>query len=109
MLADRDVHLGNWDPEYAVFTAGGEPLNAVRTATRCATVNGNPVQLFFAGILGIMETDISAGATAIAEAGAKVAQSQAASRPVMTRPARHRLPGRHVLSIRVADFICGLL
>ena len=64
-LADADVVLGNWDGELAEFTAGGEPINAVGVITRRSETNGNPVELFFAKIFGLHQTDISAAAVPI--------------------------------------------
>ncbi len=70
ILADADLLLGNWDSEFGVFTTGGEPVNAVRVTTRRSEANGNPVDLFFAGILGRYYTDTSAAATAYSPEGA---------------------------------------
>ena len=64
VLADRDIHPGNWNPATGAFTSGGEPINAVRVVTRRSQENGNPVSFFFAGVFGLHETDISAAATA---------------------------------------------
>ena len=50
VLARSDIHLGNWDPDYAVFTAGEEPITAVRVVVRRSQQNGNRVGYFFAGI-----------------------------------------------------------
>ena len=65
VLADNDLYLGNWNTEQGVFTAGGTPLNAVRVTTRRSTTNGNPVDLFFAPIFGIHQSDVSAEAIAL--------------------------------------------
>ena len=65
VLADNDLYLGNWNTEQRVFTEGGTPLNAVRVTTRRSTTNGNPVDLFFASIFGIFQSDVWAEAIAV--------------------------------------------
>ena len=67
VLADTDLQLGNWDSELGVFTANGQPRNAIRVTTRRSAANGNPVDLFFASMFGIHQTDVSASATAMVE------------------------------------------
>ena len=66
VLADSDVRFGVWDPGTLVFTEGGSPVNAVEVTVRRAQANGNPFGLFFASLMGIVETDISARAIAAA-------------------------------------------
>ena len=64
VLKPSDVVLGNWDAGTHTFTpaGGGLCINAVEVITRRSEANGNPVGLFFARILRIYETDISARA-----------------------------------------------
>ena len=69
ILADNDFVLGHWDTEYRVFTAGGEPTNAVRVVTRRSEANSNPLGLLFARIIGVDETDLSATAVAYVPVG----------------------------------------
>jgi Flp pilus assembly protein TadG len=64
VVANSDVVLGHWDAAAAVFTPGGAPVDAVHVLARCTESNGNPLKLFFAPILGISQTDVSASATA---------------------------------------------
>ncbi len=64
VVIDRDVVLGNWDWTTSVFTPNGIPVNAVHVYSQRSKTNGNPVGLFFAPILGVHQTDVSASATA---------------------------------------------
>ncbi len=59
VLSQDDVTLGNWDASNRVFTPDAEPLNAVRVVTRRSDDNGNPLNLFFARVLGIEDVNIS--------------------------------------------------
>ena len=89
-LADADVVLGHWDADTRTFilkgtTAGpGQacsnpvpqetdpnclPLDAVKVTTRRAQANGNPVQLYFARVLGIETADVVTEATAWSPSG----------------------------------------
>lgn len=61
-----DVEVGHWDANGRVFTAKLTPLNAVRVVDRRADENGNASPLFFAGLPGFVNTDISADAIAMA-------------------------------------------
>ncbi len=70
VLVGSDIHLGNWDLDYNVFTVAEEPINAVRVVVRRSQAHGNPVGFFFAGIFGKYNTDISATATAYTPSGA---------------------------------------
>ncbi len=65
VLTPSDVVVGGWDSLFRKFTPGTDPPNAVKVTTRRAESNFNPVPLFFAGVLGFNETDISAVAIAI--------------------------------------------
>ena len=64
VLDPSDVEIGNWDTVAKVFAVAGTPVNAVRVQTRRAEVNGNPLSMFFAGVLGVTQADVSATATA---------------------------------------------
>ncbi len=89
-LAEPDVVLGHWDDDTRTFipmgttAAPGEacsnpvpqetnpnclPLDAVKVTTRRTQANGNPVQLFFAGVLGIQTADVVTAAIAQGEGG----------------------------------------
>ncbi len=59
VLSQDDVTLGNWDAGTRVFTPDTAPLNAVRVVTRRSDDNGNPLNLFFARVLGIEDVNIS--------------------------------------------------
>ena len=67
-----DVKAGNWDPDTRTFTpwddAGYNPatmeLDAVMVRTRTSAVNGNPLNLFLAGAVGLAQTDITTVAIA---------------------------------------------
>ncbi len=77
VLANADVIPGHWDADGDFGAArtfypfnnlpGGADIDAVKTIARRDTLNGNPVSLMFASILGFSETNV--GATAIAWAG----------------------------------------
>lgn len=73
IVAPGDVDLGFWDTSTRSFTAGGLPLNAVRVTARRSDANGNPLQLFFAGVIGRPQADVGATAVAALEA-AEVAE-----------------------------------
>ena len=89
-LADADVVLGHWDNDTRTFIPVGTtaapgtacsnpvpqetnpnclPLDAVKVTTRRAQANGNPVSLFFAGVLGIQTADVVTAAIAEGEGG----------------------------------------
>ena len=61
---DDDVQPGRFDISTRTFTSGAQPLNAVSVSTRRAESYGNPISLFFARSMGILEADV--GATAVA-------------------------------------------
>ena len=65
ILGESDIEIGNWSQSSSTFTAGAIPNNAVRVVARRATRNGNPVQMFFASILGISKADLGARAVAL--------------------------------------------
>lgn len=64
VLSDSDIAFGNWDTDTRLFSEGGEPSNAVQVVVRMSDDNANPVQLFFANMLGYTEAGIAAAAIA---------------------------------------------
>ncbi|MEE8223800.1 MAG: Tad domain-containing protein [Alphaproteobacteria bacterium] len=83
VLLEPDVILGHWDGRTRTFTphpdvnntpfdpaiGGGQTTNAVKTYTRRADANGNPVPLFFARILRVFQSDVVTGAITEAHGG----------------------------------------
>ncbi len=69
VLVASDVVLGTWWEFGRIFIAGGVPTNAVQVTTRKAAANGNPVNLFFAPVLGHDQMDVSATAIAVFSQG----------------------------------------
>ena len=65
ILAESDIEVGNWSQRSSTFAAGAIPNNAVRVLARRAEVNSNPVQMFFASIIGISKADLGAHAVAL--------------------------------------------
>ncbi|MCH8879142.1 MAG: hypothetical protein IID34_04580, partial [Planctomycetes bacterium] len=65
ILAASDIEVGNWSQSSSTFAAGAIPSNAVRVLARRAEVNSNPVQMFFASILGISQANLGARAVAL--------------------------------------------
>jgi hypothetical protein len=61
---ESEFSIGVWDKDLADYFPGLTPANAVRVVTRRSTGTSNPVTLFFAGIFGVHDTDISASAVA---------------------------------------------
>lgn len=71
-LATRDVEFGSWDRREAQFafpppTVGS--ASAVRVTFRRTAASGNPLTLFFGGLLGTHQTDVVASATASRDQG----------------------------------------
>ncbi len=64
VLTGSDIAFGNWDPDTRTFSEGTEPENAVQVVVRMSEDNANPVQLFFANLLGHAEAGIAAAAIA---------------------------------------------
>ncbi len=58
-LAGSDIVFGNWDPDSSTFTPNGSPTNAVEVTTR------ETVDNFFARILGVNTSDVTAVAIAM--------------------------------------------
>ncbi len=65
VVASNDVIPGNWDTGSASFSAWVAPYNAVEVTARRAEANGNPLDLFFAPILGRETQDVIATAVAV--------------------------------------------
>ena len=65
ILAVSDIEVGNWSQSSSTFAVGAIPSNAVRVLARRAEVNNNPVQMFFASILGISKANLGARAVAL--------------------------------------------
>ena len=66
VLNHGDTIIGRWDNQTNTFSPWGQPYNAVRVVVRRSQANGNPVNMFFAGILGITHSGVSASAVALA-------------------------------------------
>lgn len=64
VLTDSDIAFGNWNTDTRAFSEGGEPSNAVQVVVRMSDDNANPVQLFFANMMGYSEAGIAAAAIA---------------------------------------------
>jgi len=64
VLDGADVIIGNWNPDSRTFSAGGNPTNAVQVTTRRVQANGNPVNFYFASLLGHQSGDVQATAVA---------------------------------------------
>ncbi len=65
-LEAMDVEIGNFSLEDNAFYAGGDPLNAVRVMARREEGSPNgPLDLFFAPILGVNQTNVTASAVAM--------------------------------------------
>jgi Flp pilus assembly protein TadG len=67
VLRENDIAVGNWNKVQRTFTAGAAPANAVRVIARRTGANGNPVQTYFARVLGFEEVDVVAEAIATGE------------------------------------------
>ena len=64
VVVAADVEPGSWDMDNRTFTAGGSPTDAVRITARRSQANGNALGMFFARILGIASSNVSAFAIA---------------------------------------------
>jgi len=67
VLVNTDIESGTWDPAARSFgpVIGDTLPNAVRVTTRRADLNNNPLDLFFGGVIGRPQTDISTTAIAV--------------------------------------------
>lgn len=67
-VRDEDILLGKWDVgsgQFSLLTGADEAkANAVRVITRMTKQHGNPVQLYFAALMGHHTADVTASATA---------------------------------------------
>ncbi len=67
-IASEDIEIGVWDDDTATFNAlapeSSETPNAVRMTCRRTSTRGNPLNLFFAPLIGTNSTDLVAKATA---------------------------------------------
>jgi Flp pilus assembly protein TadG len=67
-IRDEDILLGEWNPDTQQFSplfgSDEEGADAVRVIARMTTSRGNPLQLFFAPLLGRNSTNVVASATA---------------------------------------------
>ncbi len=64
IIAPADVVVGHWDAGTKTFLPGASPLDAVWVQAQRSEANGNPVQMFFAGLVGFHEADVAAVAIA---------------------------------------------
>lgn len=64
VVRDSDIVMGKWDAATSTFTPNGLPINAVHVLSQCSKTRGNPVSLFFAPILGLTRSNVTASATA---------------------------------------------
>ena len=69
VLVDPDILIGNWDSEARTFSPWTQPYNAVQVIVKRSQASGNPVSMFFGGILGLAQSDVSASAVAVGSAG----------------------------------------
>lgn len=65
ILSEPDVELGSWRLDSGSFLARTAPTNAVRVIARRSEQNDNPVELFFANLLGVSKADLQASAVAL--------------------------------------------
>ncbi len=65
VLAGDDVENGNWNFRTRTFTAGDEPVNALRVTARRSDDNSNAVSLFFAQPLGFETSDVVTQAVSV--------------------------------------------
>ena len=67
-LQSSDVALGTWNPTALTFTAltgsGTSNANAVQVTVNLTSARGNPVNMFFASVIGIRSENITASAVA---------------------------------------------
>ncbi len=69
VLVPGDVVPGNWQAAARIFTAAGDPINALQVTTRRAEANSNPVNLLFAAVWEYYQMDVSARAIAVLSLG----------------------------------------
>jgi Flp pilus assembly protein TadG len=68
VVSAANVVVGNWNATTSTFTSlatsGGTAPNAVQVTGVNSAANGNPVKMFFAGLIGMSTMDLSSTATA---------------------------------------------
>lgn len=68
VVTDSDVEIGVWKEDTARFTVlpegSADTPNAVRVTCRRTTATGNPLNLFFARVMGTNHADLTVSATA---------------------------------------------
>ena len=65
VLKPSDVTFGIWDAKARTFTADSNSPNAVKVVVRCSQANGNPLNLFFAPLIGHSQANIAAESIAM--------------------------------------------
>ena len=65
MLVGADVVPGNWQAATRTFVHRGNPLDALKVATRRSTANSDRVGLSFAAVFGMDNTDVAASSIAL--------------------------------------------
>lgn len=72
-VADEDVEFGRWDTDAATFTVvpanSTDTSNAVRVTCCRTAARGNPLNLFFARVIGTDSADLSVSAIALRPSG----------------------------------------
>lgn len=68
-VADEDVEIGRWDADAATFTVvpanSSDAPNAVRVTCRRTSGRGNPLNLFFAPVIGTDSANLTVSAIAL--------------------------------------------
>jgi Flp pilus assembly protein TadG len=52
------VTFGRWDADAGTFVSGGAPVDSTRISLARSQATGNPIQTFFAGVLGHSQVDV---------------------------------------------------
>lgn len=64
-LTVSDIEFGHWDRDTATFSLGGYQINAAKVTLNRTDANGNPLNLYWAPILGTSHADVTATAIAM--------------------------------------------
>ncbi len=72
ILVPSDVTVGFWNGLTRTFVPNGNPKNAVHVVARRSVSNGNPIETFFAGVLGFNSFEVTAEAIAARDISADV-------------------------------------
>ncbi len=64
-LHASDLQFGYWDRDTATFSSTSDEVNAVQVVVERTAEKGNPIELFFARVLGTSFADVSTTATAM--------------------------------------------